>query len=35
MTDLDDILQKATAEIVETTDLKKLDDYRVQYLGKK
>lgn len=35
MTDLDDILQKATAEIIETTDLKKLDDYRVQYLGKK
>ena len=32
---LDDILKQATKAIQSATDLKALDDYRVQYLGKK
>lgn len=35
MTDLDDLLQQATVEILSADDLKNLDHYRVQYLGKK
>lgn len=35
MTDLDQLLSQATHEISAATDLKILDDYRIQYLGKK
>jgi len=33
--DLDNLLKQATTEILATTDLKQLDNYRVHYLGKK
>ena len=35
MTDLDEILEQATQEILASDDLKILDHYRVHYLGKK
>jgi len=35
MANLDELIQQATQEILETTDLKSLDHYRVHYLGKK
>lgn len=35
MTDLDQLLQQAAEIILKADDLKSLDDYRVQYLGKK
>jgi phenylalanyl-tRNA synthetase alpha chain len=35
MNDLDELLQQAKADILKADDLKSLDNYRVQYLGKK
>src|SRR5438105_3518252 len=35
MNDLDNLLQQASTEILQSNDLKSLDHYRVLYLGKK
>lgn len=35
MTELDQLLEQATAEILQASDLKSLDNFRVHYLGKK